>query len=186
MNLRIETILNFWFEETPPEKRFKKDEKFDQLIKQKFLIDYEKASNNEFDDWQTSAKGSLALVILFDQFSRNMFRNNKKAFDQDSKTREVVYNAIKLNFLDEMNQSEKFFMILPLIHSERIKDHEMAYSLLEKYLKDHPGLSDIKKFWEDHTIAIKRFNRYPHRNEVLGRVSTQEELEFLKGPNSSW
>ena len=69
MNLRIQTILNFWFEETPPEKRFKKDEKFDQLIKQKFLIDYEKASNNEFDDWQTSAKGSLALVILFDQFS---------------------------------------------------------------------------------------------------------------------
>jgi len=115
-----------------------------------------------------------------------MFRNDKKAFDQDHETREVVYNAIKLNFLDEMNQSEKFFMILPLIHSEEIKDHEMAYSLLEKYLKDHPGLSDIKKFWEDHTVAIKRFNRYPHRNEVLGRVSTKEEIEFLKSPNSSW
>ena len=186
MNSRIQTILNFWFEETPPEKRFQKDEKFDLIIRKNFLSDFEKASNNEFDDWKTSPKGSLALVILFDQFSRNMFRNNKKAFDQDHKTREVVYNAIKLNFLDEMNQSENFFMILPLIHSEEIKDHEMAYSLLEKYLKDHPGLSDIKKFWEDHTVAIKRFNRYPHRNEVLGRVSTKEEIEFLKSPNSSW
>ena len=77
MNPRAQAIIDFWFEETPSEKRFKKDEKFDQLIREKFLNDYEKASLNEYDDWQDTALGSLALVILFDQFSRNMFRDHK-------------------------------------------------------------------------------------------------------------
>ena len=186
MNPRAQAILNFWFEETPPEKRFKKDENFDLLIKNKFLSDYEKASNDEFNDWKSNAKSSLALVILFDQFSRNMFRDLKRAFEQDSKTRLIVHYAIKSNYLDEMDQSQRFFMLLPLIHSEEMFDHEMAYHFLELYLKDHPGLADIKKFWKDHTNAIKKFNRYPHRNRILGRESTKEEVEFLKGPNSSW
>ena len=85
-----------------------------------------------------------------------------------------------------MDQSQRFFMLLPLIHSEEITDHDMAYYLLDKYLKDHDGLVDIKKFWKDHTLTIKRFHRYPHRNKVLERESTSEEIEFLKGPNSSW
>ena len=119
-------------------------------------------------------------------FSRNLFRDKKEAFDQDHKARLAVNQGIYLGHLQELNETERLFFLLPLIHSERIKDHEMAYSLLEKYLNDHPGLSDIKKFWEDHTIAIKRFNRYPHRNKILGRESTEEEIAFLNGPNSSW
>ncbi len=95
MDPQAQAILDFWFKETPSEKRFKKDEKFDQLIKEKFLNDYEKASLNEYDDWQDTALGSLALVILFDQFSRNMFRDHKRAFEQDSKTRLIVHYAIK-------------------------------------------------------------------------------------------
>ena len=83
MNSRAQAILDFWFVETPSEKRFKKDEKFDQTIREKFLSDFEKASLNEYDDWQDTAMGSLALVILFDQFSRNMFRDHKRAFDAD-------------------------------------------------------------------------------------------------------
>jgi len=79
-----------------------------------------------------------------------------------------------------------FFMLLPLIHSEEITDHEMAYHLLDKYLKDHAGLADIKKFWQDHTNVIKKFYRYPHRNKTLGRESTKAEIEFLNEPNSSW
>ena len=86
----------------------------------------------------------------------------------------------------ELDQSQRFFMLLPLIHSEEMFDHEMAYHFLELYLKEHPGLADIKKFWKDHTNAIKKFNRYPHRNKILGRESTKAEIEFLKGPNSSW
>ena len=115
-----------------------------------------------------------------------MFRNHKRAFEQDSKTRLIVHYAIKSNYLDEMDQSQRFFMLLPLIHSEEMFDHEMAYHFLELYLKEHPGLADIKKFWKDHTNAIKKFNRYPHRNKILGRESTKAEIEFLKGPNSSW
>ena len=186
MNPRARAILDFWFVETPSEKRFKKDEKFDQLIKEKFLNDYDKASLNEYDDWQDTALGSLALVILFDQFSRNMFRDNKRAFEQDHKTRLIVNDAVYAGFLENMDESQKFFMLLPLIHSEEITDHEMAYHLLDRYLKDHSGLLDIKKFWKDHTVAIKRFHRYPHRNKILGRKSTPEEIKFLDQPNSSW
>ena len=186
MNPRAKLIIDFWFVETPSEKRFKKDEKFDQSIREKFLNDYEKASLNEYDDWQDTALGSLELVILFDQFSRNMFRDDKRAFEQDSKTRLIVHYAIKSDFMKELDQSQRFFMLLPLIHSEEMFDHEMAYHFMDLYLQDHSDLVDIKKFWKDHTKAIKKFNRYPHRNKILGRQSTKEEIEFLKGPNSSW
>ena len=186
MNAKAQQILDFWFKETEPEKRFKKDVDFDQLIKKKFLKDYEIASANDYDDWQDTPLECLALVILFDQFSRNIFRDNKKAFEQDHKTRLIVNEAVYAGFLEDMDVHQRFFMILPLIHSEEITDHEMAYYLLEKYLKDHSGLDKIKKFWKDHTSAIKKFNRYPHRNKVLGRESTKEEIEFLNGPNSAW
>ena len=186
MNKKAQEILDFWFKETPSEKRFKKDESFDQLIREKFLKDYELASANEYDDWQDSPLGSLALVILFDQFSRNMFRDDKKAFEQDHKARLIVNDSVYAGFLEEMDESQRFFMLLPLIHSEEIIDHEMAYYLLDKYLKDHSGLVDIKKFWQDHTKAIRKFHRYPHRNTILGRESTKEEMQFLNGPNSSW
>ncbi len=91
---RAQVILDFWFKETPSEMRFKKDEKFDQKIKDNFLEDYELACQNEYDDWQDNPMSCLALVILFDQFSRNMFRNDKKAFAQDQKTRLIVNDAM--------------------------------------------------------------------------------------------
>ena len=181
-----QNILDFWFKETPPKKRFQKHKDFDFLIKQKFLKDYELASNNEYDNWQDSALGCLALVILFDQFSRNMFRDDKKAFAQDHKSRLIVNDAVYAGYLESMNESERFFMILPLIHSEEITDHDMAYYLLNKYLREHEGYVKIKKFWQDHTKTIRLFHRYPHRNKILGRDSTEEELAFLSGPNSSW
>jgi|TARA_B110001452_G_scaffold95840_1_gene79210 uncharacterized protein (DUF924 family) len=186
MHKKAHEILDFWFKETPSKKRFQKHKDFDQKIKDKFLKDYKLASENEYDDWQDSSSGSLALVILFDQFSRNMFRNDKKAFEQDHKTRLIVNDSVYSGFLEEMDQDQKFFMILPLIHSEEITDHDMAYYLLDKYLKDHPGLNEIKKFWKNHTFAIKKFHRYPHRNKILGRVSTPKEIDFLNSPNSSW
>ena len=119
---KAQEILDFWFKETPAEKRFKKDEAFDKTIREKFLNDYELASQNEYDDWQDQPMSALALVILFDQFSRNMFRNDKKAFAQDHKTRLIVNDAVYAGYLESMNESERFFMILPLIHSEEITD----------------------------------------------------------------
>ena len=183
---RAQVILDFWFKETPSEMRFKKDEKFDQKIKDNFFTDYELACQNEYDDWQANPMSCLALVILFDQFSRNMFRDDKKAFDQDQKTRLIVNDAVYSGYLEAMNVNQRLFMLLPLIHSEEISDHEMAYYLLNKYLIEHEGYYEIKKFWQDHTKVIRQFHRYPHRNEILGRESTEEELEFLRGPNSSW
>ena len=91
---KAQEILDFWFKETPAEKRFKKDETFDQTIKDRFIDDYELASQNEYDDWQDQPMSALALVILFDQFSRNMFRDDKKAFAQDHKTRLIVNDAV--------------------------------------------------------------------------------------------
>ena len=130
---KAQAILDFWFKETPADKRFKKDDAFDQTIRDKFLNDYELASQNEYDDWQDQPMSALALVILFDQFSRNMFRDDKKAFAQDHKTRLIVNDAVYAGYLESMNESERFFMILPLIHSEEITDHDMAYYLLNKY-----------------------------------------------------
>ncbi len=186
MPKKVQEILDFWFKETPPKKRFQKHKDFDELIKKNFLTDYELACTNEYDDWQDTPLGCLALVILFDQFPRNMFRDSKRAFAQDHKTRLIVNDAVYAGFLEKMDESQKFFMILPLIHSEEITDHEMAYYLLDKFLINHSGIVDIKKFWQDHTKAIKKFHRYPHRNKVLGRQSTQEEIDFLNGPNSTW
>ena len=181
-----QNILNFWFNESLPEELFRQKDSFDKKIRDKFFKDYEKAIINEYDDWQDEPKSCLALIILLDQFSRNLFRNDKKAFEQDHKSRLIVNDAVYAGFLNEMDNSQKFFMILPLIHSEEITDHDMAYYLLDKYLKDHPDLVDIKKFWKEHTLAIKKFHRYPHRNNILGRNSTLEEVDFLNGPNSSW
>ena len=183
---KAQEIIDFWLKETPAEKRFKRDEKLDATINKKFLKDFELASTNEYDDWQDTPLGSLALVILFDQFSRNMFRDNPKAFSQDHKARLIVNDSVYAGFLDKMDQNQKFFMILPLVHSEEITDHDMAYYLLDKYLKDHPDFVSIKKSWRSHTLAIKKFHRYPHRNIVLDRKSTAEEIDFLAQPNSSW
>ena len=172
--------------ETSAEKKFKKDLKFDQVIKDKFWNDYELAIQNKLDDWQNAARGCLALIILLDQFSRNIFRKSKKAFAQDEKSKSVLLKMIENNFLDKMNETERLFALLPLIHSENISDHEKAYVLMEKYLKKHSEIEKIKKFWLDHTAAIKRFGRYPHRNKVLHRVSSSDEIKFLNSPNSSW
>jgi len=186
MHKKAQEIIDFWFKETPPKKRFQKHKDFDGLIRNFFLKDYELASTNEYDDWQDTPLGSLALVILFDQFSRNMFRDDLKAFSQDHKARLIVNDSVYAGFLDEMDQDQRFFMLLPLIHSEEITDHDMAYYLLDKFLKDHPSLISIKKSWKDHTSVIKNFHRYPHRNIVLKRKSTAKEIEFLNQPNSSW
>ena len=186
MNIKIKKILDFWFIETSDEKKFKKDLKFDQVIKDRFLKDYELAIQNKLDDWQDTARGSLALIILLDQFSRNLFRGSGKAFEQDEKSKSVLLKIIANDFLDEMNENERLFSLLPLIHSENILDHEKAYELMDKYLKNHSGIEKIKKFWLNHTTAIKKFGRYPHRNKILNRVCSDDEIQFLNSPNSSW
>jgi len=186
VNQRANNIIDFWFVKTPPEKRFKKDEAFDLEIRNNFMEDYNLAKSGEYEDWLNTPKECLALIILLDQFSRNLFRDKKEAFDQDHKARLAVNQGIYLGHLQALNETERLFFLLPLIHSEELIDHERAYALSDKYLKNHPDIENIKKFWADHTRAIEKFRRYPHRNKILGRQSTDEEIKFLNGPNSSW
>ena len=128
----------------------------------------------------------MALIILLDQFSRNLFRNNKKAFEQDHKCRLIVNEAIDRGDLEKLSINERLFFLLPLLHSEEISDHTYVHNLSNFHLKNHPQLDLIKISWRDHTNVIKKFKRYPHRNRVLDRQSTAEELDFLNTSNSSW
>ena len=186
MNERAKAILDFWFFESNMEDWFKKDDDYDKKIKKLFFKDLKKAINNEHDEWQDTTDECVALVILLDQFSRNLFRDNPKAFAQDYKTRLIVNEAIDRGYLEELDQIKIHFLLMPLIHSEDISDHIFGHKLIDTYLKSFEHFDKIKKAWNDHTIAIKKFGRYPHRNNILKRESTPREEVFLKQPNSSW
>ena len=186
MNERVKAILDFWFLESSTEDHFKKNDVFDKKIRVNFLSDYKKAANNELEEWQDNHESCLALVILLDQFSRNLNRNSPLAFSNDNKVRLIVNEAIDRGDLEKLSISQKFFLILPLIHSENISDHIFAHKLCDTYLKTHPEYVNIKKTFNFHTIPIKKFGRYPHRNIILKRQTTNEEEKFLKTKNSSW
>ena len=127
MNERAKAILNFWFIESSPEDHFKKNDDFDKKIKGNFENDYLKAINNELEDWQDKPESCLALIILLDQFSRNLYRNNSLAFSYDYKTRLIVNEAVDRGDLENLEIDKRFFLILPLIHSENINDHTFAH-----------------------------------------------------------
>ena len=182
----VQNIIDFWFKESLPEELFRQKDTFDKKIRDRFFNDYEKAIINEYDDWQDDPKSCLALIILLDQFSRNLFRNDKKAFRQDHKCRLIVNEAVDRGDLEKLNSNEKLFFILPLLHSEEISDHTYVHNLSNLHLKNHPQISLIKSSWKNHTDVIKKFKRYPHRNRVLDRQSTKDELDFLDTANSSW
>ena len=186
MKERAKVILDFWFVESSPAELFKRNEVFDQKIRNHFIKDYEKAINNQYDDWQDNPESCVALVILLDQFSRNLFRDNKQAFSQDYNARLITNEAIDRGYLEDINLDQKHFLLMPLLHSETISDHIYAQNLCDTYLKKHPQFNNIKKAWNDHTYAIKKFGRYPHRNKIMNRASTPEEELFLLQPNSSW
>ena len=186
MNERAKIILEFWFVQSEMKDWFAKNDEFDNKIKESFFDDLNKAINNEYDEWQDSPEECVALVILLDQFSRNLFRNSSKSFQQDYKIRLIVNEAIDRGFLEELDEIKIHFLLLPLIHSENISDHEFGHKLIDVYLKSFNDYDKVKKAWNDHTIAIKKFGRYPHRNITLQRKSTPEEEEFLTQPNSSW
>jgi len=125
----VQSILDFWFKESLPDELFRQKNSFDKKIRDKFFNDYEKAIVNEYDDWQDEPKSCLALIILLDQFSRNLFRDDKKAFEQDHKCRLIVNEAIDRGDLEKLGINEKLFFLLPLLHSEEISDHTYVHNL---------------------------------------------------------
>ena len=186
MNERVFEILNFCFTEYTLKDFFKKNDNFDKQIKNRFCEDYNKAINNELDDWQDEPEHCLSLIILLDQFSRNLFRDDPRAYKQDYKARLLTNESIDRGDLEKLNTNQALFLLLPLIHSEDISDHIFANKLAEIYLKKHPDFKIIIKSWSEHTHVIKRFNRYPHRNEILKRNSTNSEINFLKDSSISF
>jgi uncharacterized protein (DUF924 family) len=174
-------IIKFWFGEIEPESWWKKDESFDQLIRERFLAIYQQAANCELFEWRQDALGWLAEIIILDQFPRNMFRDTAQAFDTDRLAVILVQEAVANQVDRELTPPQKSFLYMPLMHSESALIHETAMELYSQ-----PGLEFNLDFEKKHKAIIDRFGRYPHRNAILGRESTDEEVEFLTGPESSF
>lgn len=174
-------ILNFWFEDTSPDQWWTVDTNFDELIRQRFLPTLEQAKSGELFTWRKEPKGRLAEVIVLDQFSRNIYRGNPLAFAQDGLALVLAQEAILAGADKALSPIERSFLYLPFMHSESKLIHEWA----ERLYKDN-GLAENYDFELRHKVIIDRFGRYPHRNAILGRESTPEEIEFLKQPGSSF
>lgn len=174
-------ILSFWFEEIDPKMWWVKDLEFDSLISQRFMSLLQQAIKAELYDWRISAKGRLAEIIVLDQFSRNIHRDTAQAFSQDPIALVLAQEAVSLDLHLALSESERGFLFLPYMHSESVKIHAIGESLYEKY-----ATPENHRFELRHKEIIDRFGRYPHRNKILGRASTQEEIELLKQPGSSF
>lgn len=174
-------IIHFWFEEISPKNWWIKDEEFDQLIKQRFGSTLESAKACELYSWRESPQGRLAEIIVLDQFSRNIYRDTPLAFAADPLALALAQEAIRLKVDIEIAENQRSFLYLPFMHSESPTIHLEAVKLY-----DQPGLEDNHKFELKHKMIIDRFGRYPHRNAILNRVSTAEEIEFLQQPGSSF
>jgi len=175
MNAR--DILHFWFEEIDAKQHFKKDDAFDALIRSRFLAVHRAACACELYAWRASAQGRLAEIIVLDQFSRNIFRGDERAFANDSLALALAQEAIRCGDDLQIPSAQRSFLYMPFMHSESIKVHEVALTLFEK---------DALDFERRHKRVIERFGRYPHRNVILGRASSPEERAFLKTPGSSF
>ena len=173
--MNYKDVLSFWFELTPPEKWWKKDEQFDELIKKKFLETHNKAAQSELSCWRECAEGALAEIIVLDQFSRNIYRNKPESFAFDGMALALAQEAIRRQLNQELEPNRRAFMYLPFMHSESLFIHETALELFSE-----AGLEHHLSFEKEHMAIVKKFGRYPHRNEILGRRSTKEETNFLK------
>ena len=167
-------IISFWHD-AGPDKWFEKDDGFDREIITRFLATHEAASRVELASWQDSAEGALALLILLDQFPRNIYRNSAHAFAIDPLARAVADRALAHGFDRATEHTLRQFFYLPFMHSEVLADQNRCLQLYEKY-----GDANNLKFANIHRDIIVTFGRFPHRNAMLGRVTTAAEDEFLK------
>jgi uncharacterized protein (DUF924 family) len=174
-------ILAFWFEETPPKKRWVSDPEFDTHVRARFAGVLDQAQRGELFGWRTQPRGRLAEVIVLDQFSRNIHRNTPKAFAQDPMALALAQEALAAGAEKVLPQLERSFLLMPFMHSESRLIHEWA----EKLFREN-GPEDSYRFELKHKATIDRFGRYPHRNEILGRVSSAEEVEFLGQPGANF
>lgn len=174
-------VLDFWFSDIEPKQWFQKDTNFDNKIITRFGKLHRQAVQGELSSWRYSAKSALAEIILLDQFSRNIYRDQPESFAADPMALALAQVAISKGFDQELTQTERSFLYMPFMHSESAVIHEEAVNLYRDL-----GIVNNLDFELKHKKIVDRFGRYPHRNAILGRTSTPEELAFLAGPNSSF
>ena len=170
-------VLEFWFGRDRKDW-FAKSDAFDAEIRARFLDAYEAAAAGRLDAWKADPRSCLALVIVLDQFPRNMFRASERAFAADALARDAARVIVENGWDKSFNEDEKAFAYLPFEHSEEMTDQELSMKLFA----GNPNAEWARKHWE----IIKRFGRFPHRNGILGRQSTPAEIEFLKQPGSGF
>ncbi len=177
----IDNVLNFWFEELDARQHWVKDAYLDEDIAKRFGEVHAKAGRGELAQWRETARGRLAEIIVLDQFSRNIYRDEAACFANDEFAISLCLEAIEAQADGELSVAQKAFLYMPLMHSEELEHHELALKVFAQ-----AGLENNFEFEKKHLRIIERFGRYPHRNEILGRESTAEEHSFLTTPGSSF
>jgi uncharacterized protein (DUF924 family) len=176
-----EDVLTFWFSEEVTPKWWVKEDAFDAAVRERFAAGLEAALAGGLDGWTATPEGALALVILLDQAPRNCFRGTPRAFSGDDKALAVAKDAIARGFDAALPSDRRNFFYMPFQHSERLEDQERGMELFAAN-----DVADGLRFMRLHRDIIARFGRFPHRNAILGRASTPEELDFLQQPGSSF
>ena len=177
----LEEVLSFWFAPGREAQWFTVSEEFDGMVRRALLPHFEAACMGKYESWKREPRGCVGLCILLDQVSRNVFRGTPRAFASDAEARAVTRHALAQGFDRALNDVERVFLYLPLEHSENLQDQQDCVRLMASLR--NPG--EFMAYAERHRDIIARFGRFPHRNAVLGRESTEEELTFLTQPNSS-
>jgi uncharacterized protein (DUF924 family) len=168
-------VVAFW-REAGPKKWFEKNDAFDREIRERFGALHAEAAAGKHDDWAKTPEGALALLILFDQFSRNLFRGSAETYARDAKAREIAYRAVASGFDRQVDPAVRKFFYMPLMHSESILDQERCVALSHAL-----GDPDTFKYARHHAGIVRRFGRFPHRNALLGRHTSPAEQAFLDG-----
>ena len=190
-----EEVLNFWFgAPTEPgseygqqrKEWFVKNPDFDRQIRTRFLSLYEQAATGHLNHWREDPRSCLALILLLDQFSRNMFRGTPQAFATDPQALAAAQLAIARQYRQQLIPVEEMFLYLPLEHSENLEHQQQCVDQFQRLQVDHPEFDSVLDYAIRHKAVIERFGRFPHRNAILGRESTPEELTFLQQPGSSF
>jgi uncharacterized protein (DUF924 family) len=169
---RPSDVIEFW-RAAGPERWFRKDEAFDAQFRERFLATHEAAARGALADWEATADGALALLLLLDQFPRNAFRGTPRVYATDPMAREVARRAVDRGFDRATEPPLRNFFHLPFMHSEELADQERCVALTQD------GDEQTRRYAQHHRDIIRRFGRFPHRNAVLGRESTAEERQFL-------
>lgn len=170
----VQEVLDFWFSEDAEKHWFASTPAFDQEIRKRFADRFARAASGELKSWEEIPEGCLALCILLDQMPRNMFRGSPRAFATDPQALAIATRAVDLGFDRDLAPEHKQFLYLPFVHSEDVTNQLRALALFEA-----AGLRDELEFVKGRVALIRRFGRFPHRNAILGRTSTPEELKFL-------